>query len=257
MTLVRLNRGKNHSYKLDGKPVQGVTTLISKGMPKPAMPYWSARTVAEFVADTPTDVLCAYRQLGRDGMVKVLKDVPWTRRDEAAARGTEVHALADLLARGERVDVPDHIAGHVESAVRFLDDWRIAPVLTETLVGSRAHWYAGTLDVVADLPDGRRAILDYKTSASGIWPETALQLAAYRLAEFYIGPDGREMWMADVGINCAYAVWLRSDGYDVIPVNTGPEVFEMFRAVAYVARRMDGMKEWIGEAERWDAAVAA
>ena len=44
---------KSHRYKLDGQWVPGVTTLIGKGLPKPALPYWSAKTVAEWVADNP------------------------------------------------------------------------------------------------------------------------------------------------------------------------------------------------------------
>ena len=44
---------KSHRYKLDGAWVPGVTTLIGKGLPKPALPYWAARTVAEWVADNP------------------------------------------------------------------------------------------------------------------------------------------------------------------------------------------------------------
>lgn len=39
---------KSHRYRLDGDWVPGVTTLIGKGLPKPALPYWAARTVAEW-----------------------------------------------------------------------------------------------------------------------------------------------------------------------------------------------------------------
>lgn len=256
MTLQRTNHGRGHGYKLDGKKVIGVTTLLSGGLPKPALPYWSAKSVAEYVADADQSTLDSLRTLGRDGMVAALKGVPWGKRDAAAVRGTEVHAIADRLSHGDEVEVPDHLAGHVDACVAFLNDWRPAPVVTEVSIGSRAHQYAGTLDLVADLPDGRRALFDYKTSASGIWPETALQLAAYRYAEFYVDRDGEHL-VADLNITCSYAVWLRADGYDVIPVDTSPPVFEMFRAIAYVARRVEGMSAWVGEAERWTAEVAA
>ena len=254
-TLKRLNYGRGHGYKLDGRKVDGVTTLIGNGFPKPALIKWSAKTVAEYVADADPSTLDSLRSLGRDGMVTALKGVPWSQRDAAAVRGTEVHGYAERLSKGERIDdVPDHLAGHVESCVKFLDEWRIAPVHTELLIGSRTYRYAGTLDLIADLPDGRRALMDYKTTASGIWPETALQLAAYRYADFYVGSDGREYPMADLGINCTYGVWIRADGYDVIPVDTGSDAatspaFAMFRASAYIARGFDVMKEWVGEVE--------
>ena len=42
---------KAHRYWLDGKHIPGVTTLIKGGIPAPALTYWAARTVAEWVAD--------------------------------------------------------------------------------------------------------------------------------------------------------------------------------------------------------------
>ena len=43
----------NHSYHLDKKACPGVTSLLGKGLPKPAIPYWAAKCVAEYVADYP------------------------------------------------------------------------------------------------------------------------------------------------------------------------------------------------------------
>jgi hypothetical protein len=231
--------------------------------------YWSARTVAEYVADRP-EAVEALRTMERAEMVGLLKNVPWTERDKAAAKGTEVHAIAEKIAAGATVEVPEPLAGYIDSCVSFLDDWRPAVVLSEATIGNRKWHYAGTLDLVADLPDGRRALLDYKTSASGIWPETALQLSAYRHAEFYLDANDNEIPFADLGISCAYAVWLRADGYDVIPVDStcnvdgckcGPApVFDMFLHVAYVAKQAaadKGLASWVHEAEQWRAAVAA
>lgn len=249
----RVNHGRNHTYRLDGAKVQGVTTLIGKGLPAPSLTYWAARTVAEHVADSTPEHLDEMRKLGRDGLVNALKGIPWNQRDAAAAQGTEVHTYAEKLVKGEEVDVPDRLTGYVESCAKFMDDWRVAPLLTEVVVASRQWQYAGTLDLVADVPDGRRAILDYKTAKSGIFPKTALQLAAYRYADAYVGDDGTEMPMAEVGIDCGYAVWVRADGYDVLPVKCDQEVFKLFLHVATVARHLDVMKGWIGEPEHWTA----
>lgn len=263
MSLTRYRCGSGHAYKLDGSNVTGVTTLIRNGMPAPGLMYWSARTVAEFVADADEATLDALRTLGRHGMVDALKGVPWKKRDEAAVRGTDVHKLAERLSKGEQVDVPEHLAGHVESCVAFLDEWQPVPVLTEAVVGARgAPPYAGTLDLVADLPDGTRALFDYKTSASGIYPKDVVQLAAYRFAEFFIGTDGTEVPMSEVGIQAAYAVRVLASGYEVIPLETGTDretspAFGMFRAAAYIARRVDVMKEWVGDAAPRPLAVAA
>ena len=68
-----------HRYLLDGKKVQGVTTILSQGIPKPALPPWAARTVAEWVADNEAS-LEVLRQMGREPMVQALKNVPWQKR---------------------------------------------------------------------------------------------------------------------------------------------------------------------------------
>ncbi len=252
----RVNVGRNHTYTLDGVKADGVTTLIGKGLPKPALPNWSARCVAEYVADADEATLAALRALGREPMVKALKEVPWAQRDAAAARGTEVHTLAERLIMGEEVDVPEELAGHVKAAVDFMDDWKVRPIITEAVVGNRRWRYAGTFDLVADVPGRGRAIIDYKTSRSGIFPETALQLAAYRHADSFLSM-GVELPMAELQIDCGLAVWLRADGYDVIPLNCDDSVFQSFLYVAQVARVADRMREWVGESLPRPAAVAA
>ncbi len=247
MTISRRNYGKGHSYKIDGETVPGVTTLINQGLPKPALPYWSARTVAEYVADADNETLEALRSLGRSGMVAALKETPWGKRDTAAKRGTEVHTLAEKLVHGEEIDVPEELAGHVDSYVKFLDEWKPEPVLVEAVVGSRKWRYCGTLDLVCTLPDGRTVLMDVKTSASGIWPETAYQLSAYRYAEVYLD-GGAETPMVDV--DAGYAIWVRADGYDVIPVRCDEPVFKDFLHIAWTAKAVDRNKQLIGEAVR-------
>jgi hypothetical protein len=255
VTLQRIAGGRGHWYKIDGQKVDGVTTIIKDGLPKPALMYWSARTVAEYVADNLSQV-ADMADMGRASIVAALKEVPWTKRDQAAAKGTEVHTYAERLARGEEVEIPERIAGYVESAVAFLDDYQVETIRVEAPVGSRRWRYAGTADLLATitLPDGKRvrAVLDYKTAASGIWPDVSLQLAAYRNAEVYLDADGREQPMSALSLaETAYAVWLRADGYDVHPVDVGEQPFKTFQHMAYVARRTrkDGqMSGWLGAA---------
>ena len=221
-----------HRYWLDGKPIPGVTTLIKGGLPAPALIYWSARAVAEYVADND-DKVEALRGMGRSSMVAALKEVPWTARDTAGVKGTEVHNLAEQLVAGVEVDVPEHLTGHVESCVRFLDEWQPKPLVVEKPVAHRAHWWAGRLDLIAELPNGRICLLDWKTAASGVWPETAFQLAAYSHAEFYAPDPDTEEPLPPVDF-CA-AVHLRDDGYAVIPVKADDQVYKEFRHLAFVA----------------------
>lgn len=249
MTIRRVDRGNNHSYLIDNVKALGVTTALSKGMPKPALPYWSAKVVAEYVADMgSTSIAELLDHHGRNAAVNLLKGVPWSQRDQAAARGTDVHDIAEQLISGVKVDVPDHLDGYVQSAVSFMDQWKPVPLLTERVIGSYRWMYAGTFDLIAELPDGRRVLFDYKTSKSGIFPETAMQLAAYRHADVYQAAPDLEVPMSEVGITDTMAVWLRPDGYDVIPLDSDEHVYKAFLHVAYVARIADEMKAWVSPA---------
>lgn len=223
---------KSHRYKLDGKWIPGVTTLIKGGLPAPALMYWSAKSVAEWVADNEADV-DALRRMGRGPMVQALKEVPWQKRDTAAVRGTDVHDLAEKLIHGAEVDVPEHLAPYVEACVAFMDEWKPTPLVVERPLAHRAHWWAGKPDLFASLPDGRVILYDYKTTASGIWPETAFQLAAYSHAEFYVDEQGVEQPIPQVDL-CA-AVWLQPHEYKVIPVRADDDVYREFRHLAFVA----------------------
>jgi hypothetical protein len=247
MTLERIETKRGHKYKLDGRDVQGVTTILNAGMPKPALVNWAARTVAEYVADN-LDAVRSLADLGRDPMVAALKATPWQDRDRAAARGTEVHALAEEIINGREVEVPGHIAGHVDGYVRWLDAWDVQPVVTERPCANRDWWYAGTFDAVVEFGRGplarQRYLCDWKTS-KGVYGETALQLAAYANAEFYLNEDGDEVAMPDV------------DGLAVLHVTaTGSHFYEVehmiyawdaFQRVKWVSDNMKVIQRQITE----------
>lgn len=241
--LRRHEGNRTHWYTLDDRKVPGVTTLLGDGIPKPALISWAARSVAEYVADNRPAVTALWDSMGRDQIVTALKGTPYAARDEAARRGTEVHALAEQLAHGTEVEVPDEIAGHVAAAVAWLDDWRPKVIVSEVPVGSRHWWYAGTLDLIVETPDGTRWIVDWKTGRSGIWGEAALQLAAYAHAEFYVA-DGAEHSMPDLGVTRGLGVHLKADGtYGAHEVDISADTFAHFTRVAWLARTNKDMKQ--------------
>lgn len=236
---------KTHRYWLDGKPIPGVTSLLSGGIPKPQLTYWAARTVAEYVADNP-DHVDQLRTMGRGPMVAALKETPWQARDEAAVRGTDVHALAERLVHGDEVAVPEHLADHVDGYVRWLDTWQPTAILTERSVANATHWYAGRFDLVADI-HGTRWLLDYKTS-SGVYGENALQLDAYRNAEFYVEDTDPDTHLPmPEGIERLGVVHIRADGTDLVPVDSSGAPFRDFLHAAWIARRANDIKGYVGE----------
>lgn len=213
----RVDTAKGHHYvDSHGRRVPGVTT-ITGALPKDALINWAANATAGYTIDH-WDTLAA---LAPSERLKKLQGARYEDKDRAANRGTEVHKLAEQLITGAEVDIPEELAGHAESYVHFLDEFNPQPILIEGVVFSHKHGYAGTLDLIADFPTlGKRLLCDVKTNRSGIFGETAIQLAGYRYAETYLDADGVEQPMIEVD-DCA-AIHVRADGFDLIPVVAGP-----------------------------------
>lgn len=229
----------SHRYKLDGAWVPGVTTLLGKGIAKPFLIDWAAREVARFAADN-LDVLNALDD--GDARYDLLKTAHNRHRDKAAVRGSDIHALAEKLLHGEEVEIPEPVEGYVNGYVRFLDAWQPTPVLTERPCASRTNWYAGTPDAVVTLPDGERVLMDWKTGKN-VYGETALQLAAYRNAEFYVDADDNEQPVPEV--DSLAVVHVTPTGTDVFRIADADLAWKQFRHVAWVASQQQSIKDQI------------
>jgi hypothetical protein len=243
MSIVRRNHGRGHSYLIDGRKIPGVTTILGDTMPKPALINWAGRTTAAYAVDYWDELagLAPSKRLDR------LNGARFEEKDQAARRGTEVHTLGERLVKGEEVDVPDELAGHVDAYVDFLNTWDPQPVAVEVVLANRAVGYCGTADLIADMR-GQRWLLDLKTARSGIFPETALQCCAYAHAEVYVCKEGEEHPLADLGIERVGAVHVRADGWDLRPVEWGEDVWTYFRHLAWLFRQADQLEGWVGPA---------
>lgn len=228
-----------HRYKLDGRPVTGVTTLISGGIPKPALILWAPRVVAEWVTDAENRERLEELLAGdTQAAIRELKNLPTKLRDEAGVRGTAVHDHAEILHNtGEAVDVAEELAPYVEGYAKFLDDWQITTLLTERPVANRKDWYAGKFDLFCTSPflaGGKPVQIDLKTS-KGVYGETALQTAAYAKAEFYLGEDGNEHPLPEIA--ATYVAHVTLDGTQLYELARTVEDIErhyqMFLAAAY------------------------
>jgi hypothetical protein len=238
----RVQVGRNHVYKdANGQRVPGVTTILGDGVPKKALINWAGNATADYAINN-WDELAEMKPAAR---LAKLQKARYEERDAAANKGTRVHKLAEQLVAGKTVKVPDDLAGHVESYVQFLNDWEPDPVMVEAVVMSHKHGYAGTLDLAAlfsidDLmaadgvaepitgwsrDDGHAfALVDLKTSRSGIFGETALQLAGYRYADTWLDettapPVEKPMPVFDLVLG----LHVRADGYDLRPIEAGTE----------------------------------
>lgn len=243
----RRNYGRGHGYvDANGSKVPGVTTVVGGGMPKPALIDWAADATAGYAIDNWADLSA----MSISARMKAIQKGRYADRDLAANKGTKVHALAEQLVKGQPVDVPDELAGHVASYVRFLDEWDVRPVLVEAVVMSHKHGYAGTLDLVAELvdPDSFDGhvtwLLDVKTGRSGIFGDVALQLAGYRYADVWMdGTEERPM----PEVQRTGAVHVRADGYDLVPVEAGPAQHRALLYVQQVAEFAEVSRSLVGE----------
>jgi len=231
----RIDTAKGHHYKdANGHRIPGVTTILGDGVPKPALINWAANSTAEAAVDRWDELT----ELAPSARLKELQGARYEKTDKAKKRGTEVHKFGERLVKGEKVTgIPDELRGHVEAYVRFLDKFDVDPILVESSIVNYRIGYAGTLDLICELTDEsgarRKLLLDLKTNEKGIFGETALQLAAYRYAEFYLDDKGEEHPMLEVE-GCG-AILIGSDRAQLIPTTSGPEQFKSFR-IAYAMR---------------------
>jgi hypothetical protein len=157
--------------------------------------------------------------------VEFLRALPDQKRDSAAVRGTAVHQLAEQYVRHQAVDVDEDLLPYVQSYARFIDDFDPTSVHEELMIGNREHRYAGRLDSIQQIPGQGLALVDYKTSR-GVYGETALQVAAYRFAEFYVDAEGEEQPMLEV--DATFVLHIQPNGYDLIPLQSDRTAFEAF-----------------------------
>ena len=112
--------------------------------------------------------------------------------EAAAARGTQIHSLAEIIINGEK---PGELVNGYEPHYTALKEWRDCCVskvhASESVMVNEAEGYAGRVDLIADI-HGKIEVVDFKTrkfkkDAKGVSKPTGyetdlLQLSAYAYA---------------------------------------------------------------------------
>jgi hypothetical protein len=238
------NKGRYYEWRAEDGKFWSVTTIVNGGLPKPVLVNWAKLFVARYAVEnfSKLGALLDPGETGfvdREGAIGWLKESPYRDRDRRGALGTLVHDAAEAYI----LDKPhpkwdDATRPRMEQFLRFLDDHQpnYLDGMVEAPVYNRAERYAGTLDGICDI-GGRRVLIDYKTG-KGVYPETSLQLAAYRHAEFIGAPDGSEIPMP--AVDACVVLHIPDEGeYNLIEVRADAEVFQAFKYVREVFRFME------------------
>lgn len=212
-------------YTWRGESFFSVTTILG-AMPKPALVPWAARTVAEGAVEAvKAGTLQAMITQSDQAAVQFLKALPYSSRDKSADAGKVIHKVIEARILGvEHPPVPIQLRPQLDTFERFTAEYQPVWEASELTVYNRAEAYAGTFDAIAVI-GGRRLMVDVKTG-KGVYPEHALQLAAYRRGEFIGAPDGTEVPMPEVDGACV--LHLRPRSYRLIEVETTDDVYRTF-----------------------------
>ena len=237
-----------------------VTTLIKDALgTSQALVNWAVNTTAAAAFDRHKILWQFIEDDDREGAIKWLKDQRWQKTGEAAARGTDVHRVAEALHLGEVVEYDEAIEPYVVQYRRFLEEFEPEFLLAEAPCYNRSFAYAGTLDGVAVI-DGKPVVVDLKTTAHGPdsgksrppFAETAIQLTLYRNAE-HVGllADRKEIQYrryyslteeAEANLEPMPAteggvvVVVSPFDYLVVPVDTSERIWKACRHVIQVAK---------------------
>lgn len=225
------SRGRTYHWR--DEEFVSVTTIIGQGVPKPALKGWGERLVAE----TAVAKQVIWSKMTDDEAVDWLKRSPYRESGRAAVRGSDIHAWAERWALNQRPQIdefPEAQQGYARSFASFVAEWQPVWEMAEASVYNRRWGYAGTLDSLVRIErDGLGLLLCDTKTGKGVYGEVALQLAAYRHAEFIGAPDGSEVPMPSVD-GCA-VLHLTPTDYELIPVEAGEEAFRYFLYAQQVA----------------------
>ncbi|TXH46307.1 MAG: hypothetical protein E6Q97_29790 [Desulfurellales bacterium] len=214
-----------------------ITTLL-KQMDKPALPRWSAKMVAEHVAEFVTEIV-PKQKIGWPmiqkylGDVEELKQIPWKYAEKRRDIGSNLHDIAEQVSGGVVVN-PDVFADDLRPLVKsHLDFCTIQQPdfeAMETGCFNRAIGYACTLDTIVRLPKfgNVRAVMDYKTGKD-VYEEAVIQVNAQRVAEFIGLRDGTELPMISCEKNMVLLV--QEAGWKLFECPIVTEIDDVLRAL--------------------------
>lgn len=221
-------------YTWQGHELPSVTSLRRlTGMPFP-LANWMVEQAISFAVEHSSGLDAILAADGEDAAKSWLRKSSMGDRDAAANRGTAVHAAA-----AEKMDVAKvsaEVAGPLAMYYDFLAKTKAIEIMSERQVFNLTLGYGGSLDVILEMPDGRRLVTDLKTG-KGLYLDHALQLIAYAMGEF-IGEDDVVDPIATQQLHSAHGLALLHLGdtdWELVEIQPTPELFAVFKAMCTFA----------------------
>jgi hypothetical protein len=229
-----ITRDRWHRYTYEGVTYPGVTSIIKVVDKSKPLMAWAARQAVAGVLDQVDALPTLIANNRRETLVKMLAERSSWDRDKAAAKGTDIHAAADLIVRG--LPVPDLDPQYVTHAAAFTEwwassGWRLR--LSEALVINPTQGYGGTFDLLAYDENGQTVLADYKTGET--YPEHRLQLVAYAGAE-YVSPMDSLVVYPMPRVDRHVILLLRENEVEAVELDITDEDRDAFRACIPLAK---------------------
>lgn len=259
--------------KVTGDKYRRVTTILDLGMPKTALIFWAGNITAETaLANLPYLVRSSLRPAEREEAYDWLRRAHTRKKDARAEIGSAVHKVIEAHVLGQPLPEDllndDEIRPYLEHFLQFVADWEVTFEASEMVVGNATDGYAGTLDyllksrpIAAAIGAPADAVIigDTKTGGEldvkGVYPEAGIQMSAYRAAEVCWLRDGTKLPLPALHTT-GVVLHLRPEGYRLIPVQCGPDVYAAFLHIKAVAEFQSGTANTVvGDALRVSAPI--
>lgn len=197
----RVDGPSGRFYRIDDLELPSVTHILGC-IGKPALINWAAnqeRTlVSEAAADLYLDLCAIPKPMPRTAYLTTLQArVGKTKAHQrelakAGEIGTQVHKLIEWNLRRalkQEAGPEPRVIEDAQWAFMSWQDWAtsvsLKPIFIEQTVFSKAHGYAGTMDLLAEV-SGVLTLVDFKTGKA-IYAEAHLQNVAYQAALIEMG----------------------------------------------------------------------
>lgn len=168
----------NHIHKLDGKNLNGITTILSV-INKPALIQWSANMAVDFLQNVIKEGV-PYAELQLSEWFKEAKTAHRKKKEKAGDIGTAIHeAVEKFIKEGLKKNDDELVQKCLNNFISFAKENKVKFLESEKNLYSRKHWLGGIVDFICEI-DGEVWVGDIKT-ASGIYPENFLQMAGYQI----------------------------------------------------------------------------